>query len=197
MKNKFANNTIIKKIQSLFSNPLTNKVLLSVIGLLILYAAVISTLNFMNTPKVGYIDSSVLMEKYPPAIKAREDFEQKSTAWKENTKTLENEINQLNQELVEKSSQWAKDQITKRQEEIKKKQIEYQRYGNAITKKAQDLEKELFEPVYTELNNKINDFGKDEGYQIIFGTLSGGNILYGNNSTDLTQDFLAYASTKN
>ena len=197
MKNKFANSTVFNKMKSLFSNPLTNKVLLGIIGVLILYAAVISTLNFINTPKVGYIDSSMLMEKYPPAIKAREDFEQKSTAWKENTNTLENEINQLNQELVEKSSQWAKDQITKRQEDIKKKQIEYQRYGNAISKKAQELEKELFEPVYTELNNKINEFGVDEGYQIIFGTLSGGNILYGNNSTDLTQDFLAYASTKN
>lgn len=197
MKNNLAERTIMKNIQLMFSNPLTNKVLLSVMGLLILYAAVISTLNFMNTPKVGYIDSSILMEKYPPAIKAREDFEQKSAAWKENTKTLENEINQLNQELVEKSSQWARDQITKRQEEIKKKQMEYSRYGNAITKKAQELEKELFEPVYTELNNKINEFGVDEGYQIIFGTLSGGNILYGNKTTDLTQDFLAYASTKN
>jgi outer membrane protein len=185
------------KVKNYFSSVISNKTMMFLTGFLVLYAAVISTLNFIGTPKVGYIDSSKLMEKYPPAITAREEFNKKSLAWKENTKTLEDELVKLNQELLENSGKWNKNIIDEKQEKIKQKQMEYSRYGKAINDKAAELEKELFEPVYTELNNKINEFGSNKGYEIIFGTLAGGNILYANNATDLTEEFLSYASVQN
>jgi outer membrane protein len=101
---------------------------------------------------------------------------------------------QLNQDLVENGNGLSKKVINEKQDAIKKKQNDYVNYSKAINEKAAELEKELLEPVFTELNNKITDFGKAKGYEIIFGTLAGGNILYGNSATDLTEEFLSYAS---
>lgn len=193
MKN--SNDYIGKKmltLQNLFKN--TTQRLYAIVILLILYASIISTLNFLNSSKVGYIDSSILMEKYPPAITAREEFQRKSLTWKENVKTLESELMQMNKELIESSNHFSKKDIQEKQEAIKKKQNDYANYSKAINEKAVELEKELFEHVFTELNNRINDFGKENGYEIIFGTLTGGNILYGSNNNDLTEEFLSYAS---
>lgn len=163
-----------------------------VIIVLCLYSAVIATFNYLSSPKIGYIDSSKLLEQYPAAKKAREEFNSKSITWQENVKTLETELIKLNKELLENSNSWSKQFISERQEEIKKKQLEYNKYGKAISEKASELEKKLFEPIYTEINNKVNEFGSEKGYQIIFGTLAGGNILYGNNNNDLTSEFLTY-----
>lgn len=196
MKNPNKLTTVLNLLKKPFTN-INGRSYQILLFILVVYAAGLTTYNYITTPKIGYIDSSIMMEKFPPAIKAREVFGLKTQAWKENTKTLENEITQLNQELVEKSGQWSKDVITKRQEEIKTKQMEYSRYGNAINKKAQELERELFEPVYAELNSKINEFGEKKGYQIIFGTLSGGSILYGNKTKELTLEFLTYVNAKN
>ncbi|MBL1214651.1 MAG: OmpH family outer membrane protein [Ignavibacteriae bacterium] len=165
---------------------------LYLVALVIIYAAIVGTLNFINAPKVGYIDSSILMEKFPSAITARAELNTKAEEWQANTKTLEDELNMMNKEILEESPKWNKKTMAAKQDEFKKKQMEYARYSKAIQKKAAELENELFQPVFTELNNKIKEFGDNQGYEIIFGTLTGGNILFAEEGSNLTDDFLSY-----
>jgi outer membrane protein len=169
-----------------------NKILIGIAGLLIIYAATLTTITFLKTPKIGYIESSVMMEKYQGAQKAREEMNTKSEEWKKNIQTLETELNQLNQEMVKDAGRWSRATLAQKQEKMQQKQQEYGRYSRAINEKAQQLEKELFTPVYNELNAKLTDFGKAKGYDIIFGTISGGNILYGDTAADVTEKFLEY-----
>lgn len=162
----------------------------------VVYAAVIGTLNFLQTPKIGYVDSSVLMEKYPTAIEAREKFDARMSEWNQNIKTLESEINKLNQEMVADAGKWKKNTLKEKKETLQKKQQDYVRYSRAIQEKAAKLEQELMQPVYAEINAYMKDFGDDAGYEMIFGTLAGGNILFAQDAVDLTKDFLAYAKAK-
>ncbi len=169
-----------------------NKIIIGIAGLLIIYAATMATIAFLKTPKVGYIESSVMMEKYQGAIKARTEMNTKSEEWRKNISTLETELNQLNQEMVQNAAKWSRATLQQKQEKMQQKQSEYGRYSRAINEKAQQLQNELFQPVYAELNTKIAEYGKAKGYDIIFGTVSGGNILYGDKAADITEKFLEY-----
>jgi outer membrane protein len=169
-----------------------NKIFLGVSAVLILYAATIATITFLKTPKIGYIESSVMMEKYQGAQKAREEINTKSEEWKKNIQTMETELTQLNQEIVQNVSKWSHTILQQKQENMQRKQAEYSRYGREANEKAQQLQNELFTPVYTELNAKLTEFGKAKGYDIIFGTLSGGSILYGDKAVNITEKFLEY-----
>ena len=86
--------------------------------------------------------------------------------------------------------------LVQKQEVFKKKQIDYARYSKAINEKAMKLEQEIFQPVYDKLNLAIKEFGNEKGYSIILGTMDGGNILYAENSSNITNNFLEYASEK-
>jgi outer membrane protein len=162
-----------------------------------LYTASMSTFNFLRTQRVGYINNSVLLDKYPGALKARGELTKQTDEWKKNIEVLEGELNQLNQEILQNAGRWGQQTLAAKQDTIKRKQTEYARYSRAISEKASHTENELFQPVYAELNAKITDFGKAKGYDIILGTVSGGNILYAHEATDLTEKFLAYAQAKN
>ncbi|MBI5216821.1 MAG: OmpH family outer membrane protein [Ignavibacteriae bacterium] len=182
----------MQKIQ--FKSLFNYKVGILLVVALVAYTAVMTTMEFRKTTKVGYINTASLMEKYPAALKAREELNKKTEEWKKNLQTLETELTQLNQDLVQNAAKWKQDVLAQKQETMKKKQAEYAQYNRAISEKAAKTEAELFQPVYNDLNLKIADYGKHEGYDIILGTMSGGNILFAQDGVDLTQKFLDYTT---
>lgn len=162
----------------------------------VIYAAVIATLNFLNTPRIGYVNSAILLEKYPGAIAARDSLNAQLEKWNRNVKTLEEELNALNREMIARADKWDTKTLKEKKKALEKKQQDYLRYSRAVQEKAVKLEQELMQPVYDEINAYMKDFGKTYGYDMIFGTLAGGNILYAREAVDLTDDFLTYIQQK-
>ncbi len=160
------------------------------------YAAVLGTISFFDIPKIGYVDSSILLEKYQGAIDAREKIKKQTDEWQDNINTLESELGKLNKEIVEENNAWNKEMRKLKQEAFLKKQNELVRYSRAVNDKAVKLERELTGPVFNTINAYISDFGKIYGYDMIFGTVAGGNILYAKEPVNLTNEFLAYMNGK-
>ncbi len=157
-----------------------------------IYAATIATISFINKPKIGYVDSSILLEKYHGAIEAREKLKKQTDEWQNNIKTLDLELGKLNKEIIQENDEWDDETRKLKQKVFSKKQSELVRYSRAINDKAAKLEQELMAPVFVTVNTYISDFGKMNNYDMVFGTVAGGNILYAKEPTNLTNDFLAY-----
>lgn len=172
------------------------KWIILVVTTIAIYGAVIGTVNFIRSPKIGYINTNVLLEKYKGAIEAREKIKKQTEEWQNNIRTLETELNQLNQEILDKNDEWDKETRELKQEAFAKKQNDLLRYRRAVSEKAVGLERELMQPVFDELNAYMNDFGRERGYNMIFGTVAGGNILFAKEADDLTDEFLAYVNGK-
>ena len=162
----------------------------------VLYAVTVCTVQIFRTPKIGYINTVEIMNKYPAALKAKAELESKTGEWKKNIQTLEDELNKLNKEMMENGSRWSKQELQDKEKVMKQKQADYNRYVRAIQEKANQTETELTKPVFSEINAKIESFGKDKGYDLILGTMSGGNILYAHKSKDLTDEFIEYTKKK-
>lgn len=178
------------------SNMSFEKIAIIVIALIVAYAAVISTLNFTNKDKVGYVNSGKVLSEYSSAIIAEKSLNQQIQEWNKNIEFLENEILKLNDDFEKFSSTWTSVQRKEKQQMMLKKQQEFADYNKAVKKKAEILQTSLMEPVYDEINAYMQQFGQENGYRLILGTLSGGNILFGHDSMDLTSEFLAYANSK-
>lgn len=164
-----------------------------IIAVFVVYASIIATLNFLNTPRIGYVNSSVVMEQYPAAVAARNSLNAQLTSWGKNLKTLEGELKALNQGILAQEPTMDSRVLGEKQEEMKRKQQDYARYNRAVQEKAVQLEQSLMQPVYEEINAGMKSFGEKEGYAIIFGTVAGGNILFAQDAVDLTDEFLAYS----
>lgn len=159
------------------------------------FAMSLSSYILLTIPKIGYIDSSVLMEKYTGMEKARKQLKTEIEKWSENIRTLGEEIKTLNDKIQREGTSWAPDVRKKQFADFENKQNDYNRYEKAIREKASNRERELFQPVMDEINIQLEKYAKEKGIDIILGTLTGGNILYGGEKLDLTKDFLAYANS--
>jgi outer membrane protein len=160
------------------------------------YAAVLATINFVKSPKIGYVNSAILMEKYKGLLEVREKIRKETEEGQKNIKTLEAELNQLGQEIIRDGAGWDSETAKGKRQTLANKQDEYARYSRAVSEKAAKLEKDLMQPVYDEVNARISRFGQERGYDLILGTVAGGNILFADRATDLTNEVLAYLNEK-
>ncbi len=176
------------------NNRKTNRYLIYFSILFSVLAVIIAVAIYLQIPKIGYIDSAILMQQYRGAIQASELFNKEKEEWENNIITLETELNELNREFIEKGANWKENTIQEKKKRLEDKQKEYYKYRTAIEEKAAKRENELLQPVFDQLNADIADFAKKHNYDIIWGTLTGGNILYGTKAKDLTERFLDYAN---
>lgn len=145
----------------------------------------------LQTPRLGYIDSSALIEQYPRAVAVRAELQATVGEWEANATTLRAELDTLGTRLVQ-------DDLPSREraalrDSVESKRQELVRYSRAVSERAAALEAEKMQPVFDEINARLERFGKAEGYDLIFGTLAGGSVLFAQDAADLTDDFLAYA----
>ena len=148
--------------------------------------------SLTNTDKVAFVESNVLLAEYSESKEAQEELNTKIEEWSANVSTLQNELEGLNNTLLEQAEGWSTREREDHLELMQQKQQELGRYSNAVNQQASQLENELMEPIYATINNRIKAFGKEEGYSIVFGTVQGGNILYGTEAVNVTWDFIRY-----
>lgn len=148
-------------------------------------------LHFVQKPpKVGYAETAVLMSEFSEAIKARKEFEAAQKEWDANLKALNDSLMATMDRMkvdYDKSPAAAKDSLRNL---LQKRNDDLQRYTNAVKQKAVEKEKELMDPVIRKINSHLDVWGKQHGYDMILGTMSGGNILQANPVFNVTSRVL-------
>jgi outer membrane protein len=143
-----------------------------------------------KTPKVGYAETAVLMSEFSEAVKARKEFEAAQKEWDANLKSLNDSLMATMERMktdYDKAPAAAKESM---RHLLQKRNDDLQRYTNAVKKMAVDKEKELMDPVVRKLNAHLDSWGKGHGYDMILGTMTGGNILQANAEFNVTAQVL-------
>ena len=70
------------------------------------------------------------------------------------------------------------------------KQQQINNYQQAIQNQIQEEDKKSTQTVINDINDYVKEYGKKNKYKIIFGASGGGNIMYADEATDLTQKIL-------
>ncbi|RNC79738.1 MAG: OmpH family outer membrane protein [Balneola sp.] len=175
------------------SNPSsTNSSLLYGVLVIALIALGLSVYQFITPKQIAFVESNVLLAEYSESKEAREELNTRIEEWQANVTTLNNELEALNTELVEQAEGWSQSQRDTHLQTMQQKQQELGRYSQAVNQRAAELEAELMDPVYATINNRVEAFAKEYGYSLVFGTVQGGNILYGAETVNATWDFINY-----
>lgn len=148
-------------------------------------------LHFIQkAPKMGYAETAVLMSEFSEAIKARKEFEAAQKEWDANLKSLNDSLMATMERMkvgYDKSPAAVKDSLRGL---LEKRNDDLQRYTNAVKQMAVEKEKQLMDPVIRKINSHLDLWGKRHGYDMIFGTMTGGNILQANARFNVTSAVL-------
>lgn len=141
-------------------------------------------------PKVGYAETAILMSEFIESVEAKKDFEAEQKKWDSNLKILNDSLMSTMEKMkvdYNKSSAATKDSL---RSVLQRRNEDLQRYANAVKKMSIDKEKELMDPVLKKMNSFLEKWGKENGFDIILGATTGGNILQANSSHNVTASIL-------
>ena len=137
-----------------------------------------------------YVDVNRLIEGYERTAVERGNFEAKKSQMQANVDSLitrwQNELKAYEKER----SSMTKKELELKQQLLSNKQQQVNNYQQAIQQQIQEEDQKVTQTVINDINDYINEYGKNKGHQIIFGAVGGGNIMYADEATDLTEKIL-------
>jgi len=141
-------------------------------------------------PKMGYVETSVILSEFNGAIQAKKQYEQAQKEWDSNLKRLNDSLNAEMDRMKLAYDKAPESQKKKMREDLRQRNEDLQRYTNAVRSMAEDKEKELMTPVISKVNSFLDQWGKEHSYDIILGTMTGGNILQASPEMNITSRVL-------
>lgn len=143
-----------------------------------------------STPKVAYVKVAIILEKYKGLQEVRSKFQQKEADWKSSVDTLTYKFNvalaQYNQEM----SKLDTEQRKSREIALQEQGMTLEKYRKSINEKADKEEDKMLQGALNQINSFIESYGKKANYTLIIGTTSAGNLLYGDEKIDITNEIL-------
>jgi outer membrane protein len=143
-----------------------------------------------DKPIIVSVDSVKLLNEFVGTQKAKMQFKKKEDNWKANLDTLNNEV--ARQRLFNERN-FTKMSPTERANSydlLRKKELQFQQYKDAIDTFIQQEEEKLTSELIKEIDVFVKDYGEKNGYSIIIGANQFGNVVYTEESYDITEDLL-------
>jgi len=164
--------------------------LASLLGGVALLLATFSLYKSFSSSTLVYVDVNKLIEGYQRTKTVKAEFNKKATVMRANVDSLLNgwqsELKKYEKDRVSYSPK----ELQLQQELLATKQQQITNYQQAIEKQVMEEDKKVTQTVINDINDYIKEYGQNHGYKIIFGASGGGNIMYADESTDLTEDVL-------
>ncbi len=144
-----------------------------------------------SSSELVYVDVSKLIEGYTRTKSAKVEFEKKVTSLKANVDSLMNGWQMELKDYEKNKSIYSATELKLKQEVLANKQQKINGFQQSIQKKIQEEDAKITQTVVNDINDFIKEYGKKHGYKIIFGASGTGNIMFADESTDLTDEVLA------
>ncbi|WP_418513035.1 OmpH family outer membrane protein [Corallibacter sp.] len=160
---------------------------LAVLAILI---SIFSFFYLKSQSELVYVDVNKLMDGYKRTKVVRAQFEEKAKTLNANVDSLMTDWQKELKSYEKERSKMSAKELELKQELLGNKQQQINNYQQAIQKQIQEEDKKATQTVINDINDYVKEYGKNQGYKIIFGASGGGNIMYADDVTDLTDDIL-------
>ena len=160
------------------------------IAIIALTLSVFSFFYFQSSTNQVYVDVNRLLDGYERTKVVRTEFEAKAKTLNANVDSLMTDWQKELKSYEKERSKMSKTEIELKQQLLGNKQQQINNYQQAIQKQIQEEDKKSTQTVINDINDYVKEYGKKHNYNIIFGANGGGNIMYADEGTDLTQKIL-------
>lgn len=142
-----------------------------------------------SSPDIRYVRSADLIYGYEGMIEAQAELSEKSNAWQANLDTLKQDYQRALGEV--QAGEGAPSELSQEERSaLQSRAVNYQKYAAVVQERALEEEKELLAGVLSQVNAFVEQYAQEKGYDLIVGTTTDGNVLYGDPALDITEDLL-------
>ena len=160
------------------------------IAIAALIISIFSLFKTQNSTELVYVDVNKLLDGYKRTKIVRAEFEVKAKTLSSNVDSLVADWQKELKEYEKERSKMTAKEIELKQQILGNKQQQVNNYQQAIQKQIQEEDKKVTQTVINDIHDYVTEYGKKHKFKIIFGASGGGNIMYADKSTDLTESVL-------
>lgn len=166
-----------------------NKTILLVFLLIVLNLG-FTTYCLTRDKKIAFVKSQELVYGYKGMKEAQSKYQQQIQEWQANLETLKNDYQKMSDEFKQKVKQITEEEKTSREQTLKLQEDKIIQYSQVINSRIKEEEEKILQGVLNQINSFVENYGKENNYDIIFGTTLSGSILYGDKAIDITDELL-------
>lgn len=145
---------------------------------------------FLLRDRIAFVESGKLIENFSETIKARQSMEEEFGKWDGELGQLEDSLKSTVERLKEEKPAPGSSRAEELKSELSKRNTDLIRYREAVGQRKISLENESMEPVIRKINEFVELWARKHNYDIILGTVGGGNIVHANPDLDVTMEIL-------
>ena len=167
------------------------KTAIPVILSLLVFVSLTILAEHFYIPRIAYIETAKLMVGFSEAAQAERELKAENEKWQTELKVLQDTL-AAHVELMSKEYDLATPQRKKELQDIlSASNQKVNNFKQANIAKMEKLHSEKMKGVIEKVNIYVQEYGKKHRYSIIFRTVQGGSILYGNNARyDITEEII-------
>ncbi len=140
--------------------------------------------------KIAYVRTQHLVDNYLGMKEARTKYQNMETSWQSSLDTLKLDYQKALTQYNSANADMSQEERVKHETLLQKQYENISGYANMLDEKAKAEDDRLTRGVLSQVDSYINDFGKANGYDLIIGVTNAGNVLYGDEAIDITEDIL-------
>lgn len=146
-------------------------------------------MSFKNTKKVGYITTLKVFEEFKLKKELESEFKKVQIARQTYLDSLKLNLQSLGMRLEKNHD----NETIVRFDEAKKMYLMKERQ---FTEENENVYNSYTEQIWKQLNQYMEDYGKENKYDYLFGASGQGNIMYASEGEDVTKEIIEYVNNK-
>ena len=152
--------------------------------------------EYINKPRIAYVRSHDLIEKYMGTREARSVFEKKKSTMMANVDSLRLDFERARNQYISGAGRLTTQERTQQEKMLGQQQSQLVQYSEAVGQKIEEEDNKMMQEVLNQINSFVENYAQEEHYDIIMGTTLSGSLLYGEKSMDITDHLLEQLNNK-
>ncbi len=172
------------------------QITLLIAGLALLIAAAVAAWSHFKPRRIAYVRSAVLLEKYAGMREVEGLYQRKVDQWKTKIDTLERSYQQSVQTYNEQYPRLTGAEKQQRERTLQQAQQRLDQYAQNVEKEALETREKMMQGAMNQINAYVKEYARRDGIDIVLGVTLSGNILYGSEASDITDEILVGLNAK-
>jgi outer membrane protein len=156
---------------------------------MLLALAVAVPASAQSAPKIGYINSQMILEQAPGAAEAAQQFDRDMARYRAEVEQLGTELEGLIQQYQQQQLTLSPEAKSNREEEIRLKQNQYNQRLQELDQQAGLRQQELVQPIMDQITSVIETIRAEGNYALIF-DVAAQSIVAADTTLDLTEEVI-------
>lgn len=144
----------------------------------------------LQIPKVGIVRAQDLIAKNAMFKDQMDNWQNHETSLNANIITLEQDIKVQTSEFEKIRGELSQLEQKEHLQQLDAKRQEYYTYVNSAQETAGEQQNRIVKSVLDRINQVMEEYGREHGFDVILGSGGEGNILYGGSAIDITDEVL-------